>query len=540
MPFTSTLRSLNLGSQPVPRPIAWVLRHGMVLLVVTVLAWSWLVSLWFIGEQKRHLLTDRGGELALMAGAIAEQSAGVLRAIDSDLRTIDLWLQTHPDADPTSDPRLMRLIDEMRRASRGTLDLRMVAEDGGLYYLPTLDGKPRANVSDRGYVTAHADGGNASPGGLHVGAPVRSRVTQRWDVPISRALTAPQPHWAHTGKPRMRIVFAAVSIERLAAEHERMRFPEGGAIALVRADGIVLSRAPLITSFLGRDLSKAPQFIEHYGRHPQGSFVSDGAATDGVARLVSYERLEGFPVAVLVSRGLDEIFTAYYARLRIVLVLSALLSLVVLGVTAFLHRSQVSRRALQAAQDHLRRLATTDELTGVMNRRAFTEAARRELERAHRYARPMAVLALDIDHFKRVNDEYGHSGGDLVLRLCASRWQSALREQDVLGRMGGEEFCVLLPETTAASAAVVADRLCGVTAGTPIMGQERRVTVSVGWTTVDVTDATWEAVYERADKALYTAKTQGRNCVRPARPADEAKVDEGPADAAPALDDVAH
>jgi diguanylate cyclase (GGDEF)-like protein len=503
----------------------WSQRHGMVLVALGLLAWCWGVSMWFLAAQKQQLLADRGAELALMAGAVAEQSASVLRAVDSNLRTVDLWLQTHPGADALRDPRLLALVNEMRRASRGAMDLRLVSTEGKLYYLPALDGQPRADVSDRGYVKAHAGNEGVSLQRTHIGEPVISRVTQHWDIPISRALASAPATAAGTGAPRdpsrpvMKIVFAAVSIDRLAGEHERMRFKPEGSIVLIRSDGRVLSRAPLVPAYLGLDLSGTPLFNREYGRQARGSFISEGSSTDGVVRLVSYEQLQDFPVTVLVTRGLDEIYATHYERLRTVLVLSVLLSVVVLAVTAFLHRLQMSQRAMQAAQSQLRRLATTDELTGVLNRRAFVEAARHEFERAQRYLRPTAVLALDIDHFKRVNDEYGHSGGDLVLRVCAQRWQAALREHDVLGRMGGEEFCVLLPETGAASAAAVAERLRSVTASGPIIGQWRTVSVSVGWATVDVADAAWEAVYERADNALYAAKAQGRNCVRPAMPA---------------------
>jgi diguanylate cyclase (GGDEF)-like protein len=485
----------------------------MVLVVLALLGWLWGLFFWFGAHQRRQLLADRGGELALMASAVSQHAAGMLRAVESNLRTLDFWLASHPDADPLRDPDFLGLVDEMRQSSAGLIDPRMVSEAGQLYYLPARDGRPRADVSDRGYFKVHL-GEPAGPARrLHIGDPVLSRATGRWGIPVSLGLA---PAARHHG---MRVLFAAIELDRLAAVHEPMRFQPDGSITLVRADGMVLSRTPLVAAYVGRSLSTSTHYQLDYGRQPRGSFVSQGHATDGVPRLVSYERLPDFAVTVLVSRGLAEIYANYNRRLRTVLGLSGLLTVAVVAFTLFLHRSQRSHKALQAAQEQLRRLATTDELTGVQNRRAFMETAQREFERSRRYLRPAAVLALDIDHFKRVNDEYGHAGGDLVLQACASRWRLALREHDVLGRIGGEEFCVLLPETTDASAVQIGERLRAVIAATPLLGNRLRVTVSIGCTVMAADDGRWPQMLERADRALYQAKARGRNCVQSLWPA---------------------
>jgi diguanylate cyclase (GGDEF)-like protein len=503
-----------------PAVSLWVNRYGMTLSVLALLTWMWGLLLWFNGQQKQQLLVDRGDELALMADAVAQHSAGVLRTVESDLRTFDLWLMTNPDADPLRDPRFLLLVDEMRRSSHGLVDLRFVSASGKLYYVPSLDGKPRADVGDREYVTAHANEACVQSCPVHIGAPVLSRVTQQWDIPVSMRLST-----SHGTHQDLRILFAAVSLARFAGEHERMRFQPDGTITLIRSDGIILSRAPLVDAYLGKDTSGSINYGREFGQKRVGTFISQGTLTDGVTRLVSYEHLPEYAVSVLVSRGLDDIYQTYYRRSRIALVLSAALSAVVLCFAAFLHRARRSQRALELRQGHLVRLATTDELTGVMNRRAFLEAARREFERAQRYSRPTSVLALDIDHFKRINDKYGHSGGDLALQVCTKRWQAALREHDLLGRIGGEEFCILLPETSEGSAASIAERMRTMTEATPVFG-EQCVTVSIGRAALIPSDRNWAALMERADKALYDAKNQGRNCIRPSAPAAAAAAPE--------------
>jgi diguanylate cyclase (GGDEF)-like protein len=406
----------------------------------------------------------------------------------------------------------------MRRSSGGLTDFRMLSENGEEHDLPAPDGRPRADASDREYFSFHAAGPGAQARNLHLSTPVQSRVDRRWYLPISMKMSAPPE--STEALPRraalpMRVLYAAVGLERLAGEHESMRFRPDGAITLVRSDGIILSRAPIDSPFIGRDLSKSRHFEADYGRNARGSFVSDGLLTDHVRRLVSFEHLSEYPLTVLVSRGYDDVFAAFDARQRSAFAVNAVLTLIVIAVTAFFVRSRRAQREMVTVQDDLRRLATTDELTGVMNRRAFMDAARREFDRARRYGRPAAVLALDIDHFKLVNDDYGHAGGDLVLRGCAARWQAALRDQDVLGRIGGEEFCIVLPETGETHAALIAERLRALTGDAPMPGGRCLVTVSVGWTVIEPADKSWSEVLERADRALYAAKAAGRNCISP-------------------------
>lgn len=110
------------------RAMAWGHRWGMVLVVLILLAWLWGLFFWFSAQQKRQLLVDRGAELALMASAVAQQSAGILHTVEGNLQALDVWLATHPGADPLSDPRFLAMVDQMRGASGGLLDIRMVSD----------------------------------------------------------------------------------------------------------------------------------------------------------------------------------------------------------------------------------------------------------------------------------------------------------------------------------------------------------------------------------------------------------------------------
>jgi diguanylate cyclase (GGDEF)-like protein len=168
----------------------------------------------------------------------------------------------------------------------------------------------------------------------------------------------------------------------------------------------------------------------------------------------------------------------------------------------------------------LARLASTDPLTALPNRRHFLDVANREVERMRRFLVPATVIMIDLDHFKDVNDTYGHATGDEVLRSACRILKQSLREIDVLARLGGEELVVMLPETNAEGALSAAEKLRGsLSNGTIFSGHnEIKITASFGVAQVRSDDQSVEDVLDRADSALYEAKHSGRNCVRVFRP----------------------
>ena len=173
----------------------------------------------------------------------------------------------------------------------------------------------------------------------------------------------------------------------------------------------------------------------------------------------------------------------------------------------------------QALIDALVELSSRDALTGLANRRAFELALGREVDRVARSGEPALLLALDIDHFKRVNDTHGHAAGDHVIRAVAEALVDSVRPMDLVARVGGEEFAIILPNCASTFGETVAERIRRRVECMPVTlvpsGLQLRVSVSVGgafapqW--VRSTPALWQ---ERADQQLYMAKAQGRNLVR--------------------------
>ena len=165
-------------------------------------------------------------------------------------------------------------------------------------------------------------------------------------------------------------------------------------------------------------------------------------------------------------------------------------------------------------EQRLERLAHTDFLTGLGNRGHFLEMAGRELARVRRYRTPMSIAMLDLDHFKLVNDTYGHEIGDKVLRQFADICRHSLRQIDVMGRLGGEEFAIIFPETTGDQAFEVCERLREAVAMADIpmeRGLPIRISVSLGLATFVTSDVNIDVFLNRADQALYEAKRRGRN-----------------------------
>lgn len=165
---------------------------------------------------------------------------------------------------------------------------------------------------------------------------------------------------------------------------------------------------------------------------------------------------------------------------------------------------------------HAEKLAFTDGLTGVSNHRYFKNRLELEVERAHRYNRHLSLIIIDIDHFKEINDTYGHLTGDLILKAVANLLKKMTRNTDLIARYGGDEFTVFLPETPKAGATRVVERIFQILQqddfATMLGLDDHRLTLSVGVATLPTDAQTSTELLKHADEALYLAKKQGRNC----------------------------
>ena len=224
----------------------------------------------------------------------------------------------------------------------------------------------------------------------------------------------------------------------------------------------------------------------------------------------------GVAALALAGRGITAVFVLDPARA--LLAPSGAAAFVVLAALAALLVSTFAFLMLHhaRAQAEATRLATTDSLTGAYNRRTFHEIAEREMSRARRAAQPLSIIMLDIDHLRRLNDDFGHQVGDEVLHRFADLVRTCLRKEDMLVRFAGEQFLVMLPEVSGPGAVVVAGRIRRAVADAPIEAGEHllHVTVSLGVAArLDEGPESVDGLVARAESALQLAKQRGRNRV---------------------------
>lgn len=255
-----------------------------------------------------------------------------------------------------------------------------------------------------------------------------------------------------------------------------------------------------------RDLRKAPglgALLEQIFREKKGSYQF---RAEGANHVLNVNYLPELKWYLFVEQNEDEALSGIRQTLMLNLLISFLVTLVVIFLTHL---------AISRYQAKLEAMASTDKLTGLLNRQAFAMIAERVMARQRRSATPLSLLLLDVDHFKRINDTHGHRVGDQVLSNLARLLQANLRESDTTVRWGGEEFLILLQECDLVEAGRVAEKLrLGIAAAQLSPEAEGlAVSISIGVALVEQ-DETLEQAIGRADVALYNAKGAGRNCVR--------------------------
>lgn len=252
------------------------------------------------------------------------------------------------------------------------------------------------------------------------------------------------------------------------------------------------------------------QLSVYHSKPPQGKFL---LRTMAAFLLIHLILIGSRAVYWLVN---PDVMTLYSSTLaNIGFFLYDLLNQIGMTVLYIMLTGQRMAGELTEMQHKLETLAMKDALTGFYNNRAFSEIGQKELIRSRRFDHPLSLLLIDVDNFKNINDSYGHVAGDRVLAALAGRMELVARHSDILGRMGGDEFFLLLPETVAAHAIAVAERFQAELAETPIQWEEKAipVTISIGVASLISTDDEFEALLKRADDALYEAKRTGRNRV---------------------------
>lgn len=441
------------------------------------------------GTFDRRDTIEHGIETAeQMADQTALAAEGTLEASRQLLRAMALLIDP-PGPNGEINPAAVReALLGLRAGAPHVMDLLVVTREGRIAHW-TGSGSP-PSVADRDYYRAHLQPGSA----LYVGPPQLSKVHHgRWFFALSEAIRDDQGELLHVLAVTVDV---AVLRERLAIRH----FRTGNTQALMTTDGRIYSRTPEHARYVGQQVSR-PEELGRLAPETPYALTRSTSQLDNRERIIAFRHLGGYPMVAVATVGVPELLSAWHDRLVMVVILWLAISAAIVMIA----RRAAAIGALQTEY------ATRDSLTGMLNRRSIMGWAQ-DLGRAETPSGQVSVLMIDIDHFKRINDQHGHLAGDEVIRGVSRLLREGVRNSDIVGRYGGEEFLVLMPETGTTGAAHVAEKLRQT-----IAEQETwptKVTVSIGVATVRPGEKGLEAALARADAALYEAKQAGRNCVR--------------------------
>lgn len=346
---------------------------------------------------------------------------------------------------------------------------------------------------------------------LSIGQPVRVPDSQEWKLQFSRRLNTEDGGFAG-------VVVVEVDAAYFVSGYESAKLGEQGLLGLLGSDGIFRVRRSGNFTTAGGRLDDANLALEGDSMEASDPVVS---TQDGIKRYISVRQLFDLPLAVVVGLSEQEFLSEVRQHRETYLWRAAGGSILLLFVIFQLYRlsSELARSRQEAVEEqvaHARQveyLAFHDGLTGLPNRSLFSKLLTQSINNAKRYKRKLAVLFLDLDRFKQINDTLGHDAGDDLLKEVARRLQSCLRESDMVARMGGDEFVAILPELEEENySANVARKILAVVAEPfTLAGQEYRVTVSVGISTYPQDGEDEQTLTKHADIAMYQAKQEGKN-----------------------------
>lgn len=427
--------------------------------------------------------------LGVLASTAASSTQTLVDTLLMTMRFLDEWIEVNPDIDPRFDPDFNRLIDVYRNHTGNRIDIRMVTESGGLYFFPSTDIAPLSEVRDREYFRTQ----DFLPYHyLYFATPVLSRITGNWGIPVTYKIN----------KNKYGIFFLFAMIEFKVFDELFSDMIQGSleSVSIVREDHTLLMRSPFNEGILGTAYS--------FPESDDSPVVFESLLPDEGRKIAYYRSLERVPLGVLI----EENYSDLNQNQRILLVFQSIIGLMILcGYLILIIRTSRLIVYNNSITEQLEKAARFDGLTDMRNRSYFLERMNEEMERARRYNGKLIQLNLDIDHFKIVNDTWGHQVGDTVLKSMADVIEKEIRVTDISGRIGGEEFAVILTDTDIEKGLEVADRIR--TRSLSVTHQEWKGSFSIGLAEWKGKDETLEQLMKRADEAMYEAKRGGRNRV---------------------------
>lgn len=454
----------------------------------------WMLSLWNERNNDLNLARTNSTYVAELMGA------NVRRSID-DLTDLLYGTRNIAELVASVDMQLLQSEVAFNTLANGILARKpyirtfFVISQAGIIRHWNREGH-RPSVLDRDYVQFHLDNPDSS---FYIAPPIRSKLDNDWIV------VASLPIRADTGELKA-IVAVSIAPEFFAPRFLQAPIPRDLDLGILTAAGEVIWSNTLETGY--RTLPPNVPDLAGQGLHGSGSVILR-SHTDNRRKLIGYQQLENTPVLVVAAVSIDAILRDW----SIQLVISAVAIILLFAISLVVgRRLVVNHQRLLKQYDEFELLAMSDPLTGLPNRRHLWQQAERLIASAKRYQFSIAVIMLDIDHFKKINDTYGHDVGDVVIKALADLIDETARETDLPCRLGGEEFAIAFSHSDTQQATAVAERIREKVKTLSFDSDQGRfrMTVSIGVTAL--TDSLDDAL-KNADEALYIAKNSGRDQV---------------------------
>ena len=476
-----------------------------IIIVVAIL----IVAMW--AEVGFSLVTSRQAALVAASSqgrnlmvAFREEIALILRGVEGE----------------------MNLIAQRMRRERGNFDLYGwgreqvlvspgmaevgIADPDGKLRRSTITPRPGpVDISDRAHFRVHLDG---KFHGLYIGQSVIGRITGLQTLPISRGIEAEDGTF-------LGVLIILISPGALTTLPKTIDLGPHGVMTLTGLDAIVRARfsvdSPDGTKDIGKSIAGGTR-PDDIGENTEGRYVR-ASVIDGIPRVFAYGRVGSYPLVVTVGLELDRELAAWRSSAATIVAMALVATFLLIGLAAYLIR-QVFRDAARArvATLEITHTAEHDFLTGLPNRMLLNDRIGQAIAVAQRHQNKVAVLFLDLDGFKQINDSLGHPIGDKLLQSVANRLVACVRGSDTVSRQGGDEFVALLSEVRQPQdAAITAGKMLRAVAEAHSIGRhELRITTSIGVSIYPEDGRDAETLVKNADTAMYEAKEHGRQCYR--------------------------
>jgi len=474
------------------------------LVTIVVLLYICFISLLVISLRKsktqyvkRAAITTQNLTLTL-----EKQLVGIIEKINLAMLSISDEIQ-HQSANGVINAQETNVFVSRLHTRLPELDsLRATNALGDIIYGVGIDRGNITNIADRNYFTNQRD----PDAGLVISKPVMGRINGKWNLVFSRRLS-------HHNGSFAGIVFATITLEKLSKSFSQLDVGSHGSVVLLNKDFGLIARHPEYEG-IDKNIGKknvSPKLLELVNSGQTSGTYSAQIGAVNVERMISFRKVGDYPFYIVVSFAKDDYLAEWWEDVIHETTLTLIFILLTLLASWLFYNNWKQRTA---AQDQINQLVYYDALTHLPNRRLLTDRLEQALVQAKRFKRSLAVMFLDLDHFKQVNDTLGHDAGDELLKVVAERLLASVRSVDTVCRQGGDEFIIVLPEIThLQDAELVADKIIKAISE-PICIQENNlhVTTSVGIAVFPVNgidDSTM--LMKKADMAMYEAKNNGRN-----------------------------